>query len=155
MVHMNELATALVAAGAALAGSAITGWFAMRAGWRQAAAAQHAGDRQADALLETVRLTLGEQRDVRLLDQRRSAYAALLQAAEQVAAAHRLPASGQTPDLGALHRALGVVFLEGPSEVTRTAAELVKVLERYQADSYSEWRTARGAFVNAAQQALH
>ncbi|AEW95467.1 hypothetical protein SCATT_30960 [Streptantibioticus cattleyicolor NRRL 8057 = DSM 46488] len=68
---MGEWGVALIAAGSALAGSLITGWFTGRAGSSQAAAARHAGDRQADALLDTVRATLGEQRTIRLLDLRR------------------------------------------------------------------------------------
>jgi hypothetical protein len=52
---MGELGVALIAAGSAVAGSVVTGWFTRSAGQRQAAAAQHAGDRQADALLQTVR----------------------------------------------------------------------------------------------------
>ncbi|MGW6459925.1 hypothetical protein ACWF94_29025 [Streptomyces sp. NPDC055078] len=59
---MSQWGIALIAAGSAVAGGAVTGWFTRSAGHRQAEAARHAGDRQADALLATVQATLDEQR---------------------------------------------------------------------------------------------
>ncbi|MFF9817832.1 hypothetical protein [Streptomyces sp. NPDC014006] len=47
---MGELGIALTAAGSARAGSALTGWFTVLAGNRQAAAAKHAGDKQTAAV---------------------------------------------------------------------------------------------------------
>ncbi|MFC8077174.1 hypothetical protein ACFUN8_16790 [Streptomyces sp. NPDC057307] len=148
---MSEWGIALIAAGSALAGSLVTGWFARSAGMRQAEAAQHAGDRQADALLHTVRLTLQEQRAVRLLDLRRHTYVAFLQAAEAVALTSRT-GIGPGGDGAALQRALGAVALEGPAEVARAAGEVVDRLRRD--DSPDDVERAKLTFVSAAQAAL-
>lgn len=146
---MSEWGIALIAAGSALAGSLVTGWFARSAGMRQAEAAQHAGDRQADALLHTVRLTLQEQRAVRLLDLRRQTYVAFLEAAEAVALTSR---TGIGPGGAALQRAFGAVALEGPAEVARAAGEVVDRLRRD--DSPDDVERAKRTFVSAAQAAL-
>ncbi|MFC8826981.1 hypothetical protein ACFT9I_16765 [Streptomyces sp. NPDC057137] len=148
---MNEWGIALIAAGSALAGSLVTGWFARSAGMRQAEAAQHAGDRQADALLHTVRLTLQEQRAVRLLDLRRQTYVAFLEAAEAVALTNRT-GIGLGGDGAALQRAFGAVALEGPAEVARAAGEVVDRLRRD--DSPDDVERAKLAFIAAAQAAL-
>ncbi|MFD3941776.1 hypothetical protein [Streptomyces sp. NPDC058579] len=62
---MSEWGIALIAAGAAILGSAVAGFFAWKAGHRQAAAAETAGQAQANALMATVQATLDEQRRAR------------------------------------------------------------------------------------------
>ncbi|MEU7659110.1 hypothetical protein AB0B60_11560 [Streptomyces lincolnensis] len=110
----QQVATALIAAAAAVAGSAVTGtltWAAARrqadaawaagqrqadaawaAGKSQADAAWAAGQRQADAQLDVSRQTLAEQARAVERDVRRTAYVALLgkaEAAYQARTAHR------------------------------------------------------------------
>ncbi|MFI1041530.1 hypothetical protein [Streptomyces hygroscopicus] len=148
---MSEWGIALIAAGSALAGSLITGWFTRSAGSRQADAARHAGDRQADALLDTVRRTLEEQRAVRMMDLRRQTYVQFLEAAETVMSAQRT-GEGQASDRSALQRAFGCVLLEGPGEVVRTARELVNVVRASR--SLDDLERAKGNFITAAQDAL-
>ncbi|ARQ72007.1 hypothetical protein [Streptomyces marincola] len=148
---MNEWGVALIAAGSALAGSAVTGLFAFRAGTRQAEAARHAGDRQADAVLDTVRMTLAEQRAVRVLDLRRQTYVAFLDAAEAVILSRRT-GEGRAGDRADLHRALGSVSLEGPPDVARAAHALVDALRGNRAPDDLE--AARLVFVEAARTAL-
>jgi hypothetical protein len=97
--------TALVAAAAALGGSAVTGYFAVLAARRQADAAREAGQRQADAAwasaqrqadaawasalrqadaqLEVMRQTLRDQADAAQREVRRAAYVAFLDRADQ------------------------------------------------------------------------
>ncbi|MYS60032.1 MULTISPECIES: hypothetical protein [Streptomycetaceae] len=148
---MGEWGVALIAAGSALAGSLITGWFTGRAGSSQAAAARHAGDRQADALLDTVRATLGEQRTIRLLDLRRQTYVQFLHAAESAILTLRA-GEGEGNDRLALQRAFSAVLLEGPSEVARAARKMVDALR---ADlSWDDLESARAGFVEAARVAL-
>ena len=118
---MSAWGAALLAAGSAVAGGAVTGWYARGAGVEQAEAARHAGDRQADALLDTVRMTLHEQAAVRVLDLRRQTYVRFLDAAGTALSAARTGA-GAAGDPAALHRALAGVTLEGPAEVAGAAA---------------------------------
>lgn len=148
---MNEWGIALIAAGSALAGSLVTGWFSRSAGIRQAEAARHAGDRQADAALDTVRLTLREQRAVRVLDLRRQTYVAFLEAAEAAMLAGRTGIA-MGGDSSALQRAFGAVTLEGPADVTRAAAEVVEGLRHGQSQDRVE--SAKSDFVSAARTAL-
>ncbi|WP_424637699.1 hypothetical protein [Embleya sp. AB8] len=155
---MGELGIALIAAGSALAGGLITGWFTRAAGLRQADAARHAGDRQADALLDTVRSTLAEQRTAldeqrveRLLDLRRQTYLRLLEAADSVSVGQRTGA-GSPQDLPALQRALTAVQLEGPAEVTRAAGTLVDTVRR--SASPDDLERARQDLIAAARIAL-
>ncbi|MER7467956.1 hypothetical protein [Streptomyces sp. NPDC097981] len=104
----QEIAAALIAAGAAVAGGVVTGWFtwgaarrqadaawaagqrqadaAWAAGRRQADAAWAAGERQADAQLAVARQTLSAQARAVERDVRRAAYVAFLGKAD---AAHR------------------------------------------------------------------
>ncbi|MCT7353050.1 hypothetical protein N4P33_12820 [Streptomyces sp. 15-116A] len=148
---MTEWGVGLIAAGSALLGSLVTGWFTRSAGRRQAEAARHAGDRQADAVLDTVRMTLEEQRATRLLDGRRQAYVRFLEAAEATALTLRT-GEGQPADRSQLHRALAAVLLEGPPETACAAGELVTRLRgSYTVDEVDE---ARRAFVEEAQKAL-
>ncbi|MGW8378378.1 hypothetical protein [Streptomyces sp. ODS28] len=141
---MNDWATALIAAGSAIAGSVVTGWYTRSAGFRQAAAARHAGDRQADAVLESVRMTLRAEADQRALALRRQTYADFLAAAE--AKIRR----GQADDDVALQRALGGVLLEGPAEATAAAQHLVDCLRRHKKPD--ELKDAKLAFVEVAQE---
>ncbi|MFB7915665.1 hypothetical protein [Streptomyces sp. NPDC056061] len=149
---MSELGIALIAAGAAIVGSIATGWYTRSAGLRQAEAARRAGERQADALLETVRMTLREQAAVRVLDLRRQTYVRFLEAAETRILAERSGAGGGG-DEGLLERALGTVLLEGPAEVASAAQVLADRLRRHEApDDVVE---AKLAFVSAARQAVN
>ncbi|RSS37450.1 hypothetical protein [Streptomyces sp. WAC08241] len=77
---MSELQIALIAAGSAILGSAVAGFFAWKAGHRQAAAAETAGQAQAAALMSTVQATLDEQRRARTEELQRQACAELLSA---------------------------------------------------------------------------
>ena len=77
---MSEWGIALIAAGSAILGSAVTGYFAWKAGHRQAAAAEAAGQAQAAALISTVQATLDEQRRARAVEHRRQVYADMLTA---------------------------------------------------------------------------
>ncbi|MGW3163934.1 hypothetical protein ACWC9Q_13840 [Streptomyces sp. NPDC001142] len=148
---MSELGIALIAAGAAIAGSVATGWFTRNAGIRQAEAARRAGERQADALLETVRMTLQEQAAVRVLDLRRQTYARFLEAAEARILTERT-GRGREDDDGLLERVLGTVLLEGPAEVAAAAQDLVDRLRRHERpDDLVE---AKLAFLSAARTAL-
>lgn len=151
MGGMSEWIIALIAAGSALAGSLLTGWFTGLAGTRQAEAARHAGDRQADAVLETVRMTVREQREARLLDLRRRAYLDFLAAAEAMAVTRRTgagPADGRL----ALERACAAVQLEGPDGVARAARELTGGL--LGSRSPDEIDRAREVYLDAAREAL-
>ncbi|ONK09511.1 hypothetical protein [Streptomyces sp. MP131-18] len=149
---MGEWGIALIAAGAALAGSLITGWFSRAAGSRQAEAARHAGDRQADALLETVRMTLREQRDARVQDVRRQTYVRFLEAAEGAILARRT-GDGQASARADLQQALGAVDLEGPDAVAGAARGFLNGLRANEA--LGDLGRAREAFVDAARSALH
>ncbi|KAF5990808.1 hypothetical protein [Streptomyces sp. WAC00263] len=149
---MTDWGIAVLAAGSALLGSLVTGWFTRGAGERQAAAARHAGNRQADALLETVRMTLEEQRAARLHDTRRQTYARFLEAAEANLLARRT-GEGQPTDRSGLQRALATVLLEGPDEAARAARQLAELVDR-SSSSLDDLEGARRNFVEAAQQGL-
>ena len=148
---MSELGIALIAAGAAIAGSVATGWYTRNAGIRQAEAARLAGERQADALLETVRMTLQEQATVRVLDLRRQTYARFLEAAEERILSQRT-GRGRGDDETLLERALSTVLLEGPAEVAAAAQHLADRLRaRERNDVLVE---AKQAFLSAARAAM-
>ncbi|MFD5318573.1 hypothetical protein [Streptomyces sp. NPDC127098] len=127
---MSEWGIALIAAAAAVAGSLVTGWFA-----------RSAGERQAAAMVATVRMSIAEQRSVRMLEQRRVTYLRFLEAAE-----------GRATDRAALRRAFDAVTLEGPTEVAESARTLVDRLRGER--SLDEIAQARAAFVAAAGKAL-
>ncbi|MFE4533690.1 hypothetical protein ACFRKB_01305 [Streptomyces scopuliridis] len=148
---MSEWGIALIAAGSALVGSLITGWFTRTAGGRQAEAARHAGDRQADAVLDTVRATLEEQRAVRVLDLRRQTYVRFLECAEVVSLSRRT-GHGQPGDGPALQRAFVAVLLEGPEEVSGAARRLVDSLRG--SPSPDDLDQARSEFIDAARGTL-
>ncbi|MEV5505709.1 hypothetical protein [Streptomyces orinoci] len=126
---MNEVGIALIAAGSALAGSFITGWFSRSA----------------------ARLTLDAQQAARVLELRRQSYARFLEAAEVRLLARRT-GEGQGMDRFELQRALGAVVLEGPPQVVGAARRMADSLRRE--GSPDELEEAREAFVRAAQQAL-
>lgn len=150
---MSEWGIALIAAGSAVAGSLVTGWFSRGASIRQAEAARHAGDRQADAALDTVRRTLAEQRAVRVLDQRRESYVRFLAAADTATRAWRSGDGLSREERSALQRAHGAVLLEGPAEVAHVAERWVEHLGRV-AVPPADIDRCRREFVAAAQEAL-
>ncbi|MFD3569380.1 hypothetical protein [Streptomyces sp. NPDC058667] len=80
---MSEWGIALIAAGSAILGSIVTGFFAWKAGHRQAAAAEAAGQAQAAALISTVQATLDEQRRARSEERQLEAYKEFLTAADE------------------------------------------------------------------------
>ncbi|MFI1367780.1 hypothetical protein [Streptomyces griseochromogenes] len=115
---MSEWGVALIAAGSAVAGSMVTGWFTRSAGVRQAEAAKHVGDRQADALIATVQATLDDQRNARVHDRRREAYARFVESAHRV----ELAGSREPVDLTELGHAIVMVRLVGPEPVALAAS---------------------------------
>ncbi|MFI0937363.1 hypothetical protein [Streptomyces sp. NPDC021020] len=149
---MGEWGTALIAAGSAVAGSIVTGWYARIAGGEQARAARHAGDRQADATLEAVRLTLREQAAERALDVRRQAYVRLLDAAGSASAEERGGGAAAPGSRAELQQALAAVELEGPADVSAAAAALAEALRRRKPPA--EVEAARQSFLAAARAAL-
>ncbi|MDX2705817.1 hypothetical protein PV350_23575 [Streptomyces sp. PA03-6a] len=159
---MSELGIALIAAGSALAGGALTGWFTRSAGQRQAEAARHAGDRQADALLHTVQATLDEQRRARVEEHRRSAYSGLLMAVEELEneqppnhgmVTERPRATGyelRTAVMAAMQR----VRLEGPMTVVLAGSEMVACAMSPASARGGRLDMLRRRYVEAAQAAL-
>ncbi|MFF4606033.1 hypothetical protein ACFY12_25240 [Streptomyces sp. NPDC001339] len=148
---MSEWGIALITAGSAIAGSVVTGWYSRSSGIRQAEAARHAGDRQADALVESVRLTVQAEARQRSLALRRQTYAEFLGAAETRILTERT-GRGTSDDEALLQRALGGVALEGPPEVAAAAHHLVACLRRH--ESLDDLHRAKLAFVSAAQECL-
>ncbi|MFJ9963509.1 hypothetical protein [Streptomyces avermitilis] len=140
---------ALIAAGSAIAGSIVTGWYARGPGIRQAAAARHAGDRPADALLESVRMTLRAESDHRGFALRRQTYGEFLGAAEARILAER-NGRRQGDDDVLLQRTLGGVLLEGPPDAADAAQHLVDCLRRHERPE--ELKRAKPAFVSVAQE---
>ncbi|MDI3418479.1 hypothetical protein [Streptomyces luteolus] len=148
---MSDLWVGVIAAGAALGGSFVAGWFGRSAGARQAEAARHAGDRQAEALLESVRLTIRAEARQRAVALRRQVYGEFLVAAEASILAERTGRGGPD-DAVRLHGALGAVVLEGPAEAVAAAQLVVDGLRRHARPD--ELADARDEFVAAAQRAL-
>ncbi|MYR41496.1 hypothetical protein [Streptomyces sp. SID5910] len=146
---MSEWGIALIAAGSAVAGSVVTGWYTRSAGIRQAAAARHAGDRQADALLDSVRMTLRADAGHREFTLRRQIYAEFLGAAEAKLLTERNGRS-QPDDDAALQRALSGVLLEGPPDAAAAAQHLVDSLRRHVRPD--ELQHAKQAFISVAQE---
>lgn len=138
---MSEWATTLIAAGSAIAGGIVTGWYS-----------RSAGIRQADALLASVRMTLQGEAAQQALALRRQNYAEFLGAAEARILAER-SGRGQADDEVLLQRALGGVVLEGPTEVAAAADRLVDCLRRHEAPD--DLYRAKMAFVEEAQRAAH
>ncbi|WP_258016149.1 hypothetical protein [Streptomyces sp. AJS327] len=148
---MSELGVALIAAGAAIAGGVVTGWYSRSGGIRQAEAARHAGERQADALLESVRMTFRREARQRALALRRETYAEFLGAAETRILAERT-GRGRADDEAGFQRALGALALEGPAEVVEAAERLAESLRRHQPPD--ELHRAKRRFVEEARRAL-
>lgn len=146
---MSEWGVALIAACSAIAGSVVTGWYTRSAGIRQAAAARHAGERQADALLESVRMTLHAESGQREFALRRQTYADFLGAAEARILTER-NGRGQADDDVLLQRALGGVLLEGPPEAAAAAQRLVDCLRRHERPD--ELKRVKLDFVTVAQE---
>ncbi|AKJ14414.1 hypothetical protein ABB07_31485 [Streptomyces incarnatus] len=142
---MNEwliaLSAALIGAGSALGGSVIS-----------ARSTRAAGERQAEAALEALRLSAEEQRAARVHDQRRQAYVRFLDAVGAVTETRRTGA-GRPDDRTDLQRALDVVQLEGPAEVAAAARALVDPVRRDARPDALDG--AREAFLEAARRALH
>lgn len=130
VARMGDLGIALIAAGAALAGSALTGLFTIAAGRRQAAAARYAGDEQARAVIDTVNRTLDEQRAARIEAARRQVYTQFLMAFDE--ALHLLrprnPGSARRSGLEKVNTQHGLVELEGPEAVHLAASVMVEAL---------------------------
>ncbi|MFE7484034.1 hypothetical protein [Streptomyces sp. NPDC057552] len=148
---MSEWAIALITAGAAIVGGAVTGWYSRSAGIRQAEAARLAGERQAEAALETVRMTLRDQAAVRVLDLRRQTYVRFLHTAERAVTAARTGVGGEEEAV-ALPSALAEVGLEGPPEVYAAARRIADGLRRNARPDDLE--DAKEAFIAAAQRCL-
>ncbi|MFJ6661871.1 hypothetical protein ACIQNG_36810 [Streptomyces sp. NPDC091377] len=147
---MAEWAVALVAAGAAIAGSVVTGWYTRSAGIRQAEAARHAGEQQAEALLESVRMTLRGADSQRAIALRRQAYAEFLGAAEARILAERTGrGSGEEGLL--LQRAYAAVVIEGPVEVAVAAGSFLENVQRHV--PLDDLNGAKLVFVTEAQRA--
>ncbi|MFD3524844.1 hypothetical protein [Streptomyces sp. NPDC058653] len=146
---MSDWGIALIAAGAAIAGGAVTGWYTRSAGIKQAAAARHAGDRQAEALLESVRMTLRAESGHRELSLRRQTYADFLGAAEAKILTER-GGRRQADDDVLLQQALSGVLLEGPPDAAAAAQYLVECLKRH--EKPDELKKAKLAFVSVAQE---
>lgn len=160
---MSEWGIALIAAGSAILGSIVTGWFTRGAGKRQATAAIQAGERQAEALLSTVQETLEEQRRTRVGDARRQAYLQFVSAVDGYAVVIGLPlvqrgANGVEKAQGALQTALSLVELEGPPEVFEAAEQLLEDLlainVAHIGTSVSQADSARTMFMVSARHAL-
>ncbi|MFB6900763.1 hypothetical protein [Streptomyces hydrogenans] len=148
---MSDWGIALIAAGSAILGSITTGFFAWKAGHRQAAAAEAAGNAQAGALISTVQATLDEQRRARAAEQRRQVYARLLTEGAALESDPHLEAT-------AMAEAFSLVRLEGPAEVTVAALAYREAVQRTRfrrtEASQEMLRTARNAFIHAAQDAI-
>ncbi|MET8981764.1 hypothetical protein ABZX85_39850 [Streptomyces sp. NPDC004539] len=148
---MSEWGVALIAAGSAVAGSIVTGWYARGAGIRQAEAARHAGERQADALLESVRITVRAEAGQRALAERRRVYAEFLAAVETRVLTER-SGVGDPGDPAHFQRTLGAVLLEGPPEVVAAAEAISAALRRHA--SPDELQGVKERFVEVAREAL-
>ncbi|MEU9998099.1 hypothetical protein [Streptomyces sp. NPDC050848] len=128
---MSEWGIALIAAGSAILGSITTGFFAWKAGHRQAAAAEAAGLAQASALISTVQATLDEQRRVRALEQRRRVYIDYYTAVEEFYFSSTRGPLDAPDRLAALSRtvaARSLVEVEGPQPVVEAAEALFAAL---------------------------
>jgi hypothetical protein len=146
---MSDWGIALIAAGSAIVGSVVTGWYTRAAGIRQAAAARDAGVRQADALIESVRMTLRAESGYREFALRRQTYAEFLGAAEARILTER-SGRGQADEDIVLQRALGGVLLEGPPEAAAAAQHLVDCLRRHERPD--QLKQAKSSFVSVAQE---
>ncbi|MEU5919754.1 hypothetical protein [Streptomyces sp. NPDC047141] len=158
--RMSEWGIALIAAGSAILGSIVTGFFAWKAGHRQAAAAESAGQAQAAALISTVQATLDEQHRARAVDRRLEVYKAFLTAADE----SRRPSAAGAQD-GAdprLTEAFSALQLVAPTPVAEAAGRyFFAVLSSLNSRDPDERRTLtseakqhRGEFMAAARGTL-
>ncbi|GAQ58246.1 hypothetical protein [Streptomyces acidiscabies] len=145
---MSEWGVALIAAGSAVAGSIVTGWYARGAGIRQAEAARHAGDRQAEALLESVRITVRADAEQRARAERRRVYAEFLAAAEARILTERTGRGG-AEDEAVFQRALGLILLEGPAPVAEAARGIAGALRGHV--SPDELEGVKSVFIGVAR----
>ncbi|MFE0726044.1 MULTISPECIES: hypothetical protein [Streptomyces] len=168
---MGDLGIALIAAGAALAGSALTGWFTIAAGRRQAAAARYAGDEQARAVIDTVNRTLDEQRAARVEEARRQVYTQFLMAFNETLNLLKPsnPQSARRSGLEKVHALYSLVDLEGPEDVRAAASavreallDVAELLDDYHRDSAAayDWElercaAARRVFLSTTHAVLH
>ncbi|MGW2207065.1 hypothetical protein [Streptomyces sp. NPDC001774] len=128
---MSEWGIALIAAGSAILGSITTGFFAWKAGHRQAEGAEAAGRAQASALVSTVQATLDEQRRARAVDQRRQVYVQLLDVCDrQISGARNVTGSSRRSTSEDVRAALSLVELEGPDFAAAAAHAYVDLGER-------------------------
>ncbi|MFD5651012.1 hypothetical protein [Streptomyces sp. NPDC127039] len=148
---MSDWGIALLAAGAAIVGSVVTGWYARGAGLRQAQAARDAADRQAEALLESVRITLRGADGQRAIALRRQVYAEFLCAVEARLLAER-GGRGTGDEELVMQRAYAGVALEGPAEVAVAAKGFIDSMLRHEA--LDQLQEARTAFIVEAQRAV-
>ncbi|WP_189602121.1 hypothetical protein [Streptomyces lateritius] len=151
---MSEWGIALIAAGSAILGSITTGFFALKAGHRQAEGAEKAGLAQANALIATVQATLDEQRRARADDRRRQVYAELLTAGSEWQ-------DSREADSGTrMVSAFGLVELEGPlegpSDVVMAALRYLDAVRQYarSAGNPEVVVTTRTAYISAVRRAL-
>ncbi|MBO0819496.1 MAG: hypothetical protein J2P26_01450 [Nocardiopsaceae bacterium] len=133
--------TALISALSAVVGGGLTGWFT-----------RAAGVRQADAALETARMTLQRQRAERVRDARWRVYLDFIAAADAVITAGR--GEGSKEARAGLRRAFGAVQLEGQTEPARTAGYLLDCLRGAAGQSLDDRDRARQEFIDAARDAL-
>ncbi|MFI8769490.1 hypothetical protein ACIGN6_31925 [Streptomyces sp. NPDC053792] len=151
---MSEWGIALIAAGSAIAGSIVTGFFAWKAGHRQAAAAEAAGHAQANALISTVQATLDEQRRTRAIDQRRQVYVQLLDAGERLRNSVLASASASAATIEDVRATLSMVVLEGPDPVVAAARAYADALDPRGGRSSEDRSAKRDAYIEAVRQVL-
>ncbi|MFD3948015.1 hypothetical protein [Streptomyces sp. NPDC058579] len=148
---MSEWGIALIAAGSAILGSITTGFFAWKAGHRQAAAAEAAGQAQAAALIATVQATLDEQRRARADERRRQVYLDFLDAAQTA------DLTFDEDTLARMASTESAVSLEGPDSVSATAHLYLKAVGNLHAGRIEgeAVEDARLAYMEAAGRALY
>ncbi|MEU6979605.1 hypothetical protein [Streptomyces sp. NPDC046371] len=156
---MGEWKIALIAAGAAILGSLVTGFFAWLAGHRQAAGAEAAGTAQANALIATVQATLQEQRRSRLLEQRRQAYVQFLTGADEGNQAAGRPFVSRRELTPRMAEGLAALQLEGPQAVADAGDTYVRTIldaaSNGRSPNENAVRVARHEFLCAARDALN
>ncbi|MFD3336156.1 hypothetical protein ACFWV1_26435 [Streptomyces sp. NPDC058700] len=147
---MSEWGIALIAAGSAILGSIVTGFFAWKAGHRQAAAAEAAGQAQAAALISTVQATLDEQRRARITERRRQAYL------EMLLAARECQISRSAENAAKALKASEELSLEGPEVVYQAALRYARAaIAAPSSDSTNRAEAARLAYLDATRRALN
>lgn len=157
---MSDLTVALVAAGAALAGSSVTGLFATLTARQQAAAALKAAEHQAAAQMDHLVATQKDQLRTRLAEQRRRVYGTFIERYEALSALHmaamRRPAGGseqqRSDDRAAqllawdrVKEAAALVSLEGPEAVGTAALFMADHLGRDEDEVHTFLQAAREA----------